>query len=503
MPDTTFNPGTVVTSAWLNDINDRAFNTDGKEFINLARDYNLSPGDDITAALRAAMATGKRIYIPGTPAGAANDWLLSDDLPLLVFDQEIFGDGMFSTRLRSTVANKHAFRNGALSFNRVKISHMGIVTLGTGSPIYFPYAAASAGLVYWSDFSHLYLKAVNANALHLGLEFNTSIRNVIAESATMHTFFLQGGNTTLMDSCYALHCGPDKAGYRSLGGGTFLSCNGINTGGSNFWFGGSSTDTGDTNPGLSIFHAQLINCNMEDFNKFGLKLRQEGTCIVIGGKWARNNAGSTYLALADVSGSSKLHIFGNPRRDIVGTRTSDVSEGISSAYLADFNVSGNGQIVWDDSQTDALVYTKDGINPKPIMSFDTTNRVVTMGIQGASVAGSNTVASSVRYKLSGDSCRVWGRLTLTTKDAAMAGAVRLTGLPFTSNASVTVCGSGSVSRADSITLSGGRTQLGVEVTASTNYIQLFQFGGGVGAVTIDSSAVVSGSIIDFDITYLI
>jgi hypothetical protein len=236
----TFGPGRLFNFAVL------------RSEINIARDFGLRPGQDITAALNEVLSQKRAWYLPGSDP-LDGDWLFSDDLPLKSFDQIGRGDGMFATRLRSTVANKHGFCRGALAANRLRLKEMWVKTLGTGSPLYFPFAAAEAGIMYGSEFNGLRVTAQNANGMHLGLEFQTAVRGCWGESDTMHSFFLQGGNTTKIDGCYAIRCGPNKAGYRSLGGGEFTSANGIDSGGSCFWFGGTGVDAADPQTAQAIF----------------------------------------------------------------------------------------------------------------------------------------------------------------------------------------------------------------------------------------------------------
>lgn len=470
--------------------------------INVARDFNLSPGADITAALREVLADGRGWYLPGTPVGL--DWLISDDLPVASFDQVGEGDGVYATRIRSTVANKHGFRNGVLSANRISLSRMWIQTLGTGSPLYFPYEGPENRLMYSSKFDQLRLTAEAGNALHIANSFSLSIRNTLAESNTGHAFFVNGGNTTLLEACYALKCGDSKAGYRSLAGGAFISCNGLNSGGTNFWFGGTAADTGDVNPGSYIFAAQLINCNVEDFSRFGLKLQTQGTLDMYGGKFGRNDALSTYVAVVHADGTINARFHGNPRDDILGTRRAEAGEGVASPLAADFNrVNASAQLSWEDRNSTPRMMSTGGVNPKPMWTNAMGNVLVTMGIQGGTVAGASTVSSAVRYRLDGDSCRVWGQLTLTVKDPAMSGAIRLTGLPYTSNASAGLCGVGTVSRADRVTPTGGRTQVGCDIQSSSTFIRLMQFGGGEVTSAVLASDIGEGAILYFDITYLL
>lgn len=502
MPDTTFVPGTVVTSEWLNDVNDRAFNIDGKEFINLARDYNLSPGADITAALRAAMATGKRIYIPGTPSGSANDWLISDDLPLLVFDQIIEGDGINSTRIRSTVADKHAFKAGALSANRMRLRDMKIQTLGTGSPLYFP--SNAAGSVYWSEFNNLILLSDNANAMHLGAEFHTMIRGVQAESQQMHAFFVSGGNTTLFDGCYALGCGAEKAGYRSFGGGQFNSCNGINFGGSNFIFGpqSSTTDTNDPLLANAIVWANLINCNMEAFTKYGIKSGFQGNIHIDGGKFTPSIV--NYVAYVDAGSNHRVTITNNTRMDVAGTRVAYVADGITTPLVADFNrrVVSARYFAIGETATRQTGIMSSATSVRPMSSISNEEAAwTTMVMRGATTPGTSVIGSQIRYEQRGESIRLHGRVVLTTKDAAMAGAIRLENLPALPNESVGNAGMGIVTRFDGVTLTGGYTNVVCRIDSGQNYLKLQKVGSGLNAADINATEIIQGAELFFDITY--
>jgi hypothetical protein len=129
------------------------------------------------------------------------------------------------------------------------------------------------------------------------------------------------------------------------------------------------------------------------------------------------------------------------------------------------------------------------------------NTAITLDIAGASVAGANTVTSQVTQKIVGDSVRLVGRITLTTKDAAMAGQLRITGVPTA--AAVTQPGVGTIGRNDNITYGAGRTSLSISSATSQNYLLIAKCGTNLGAAFADSADVVSGSLFDFDITYRI
>jgi hypothetical protein len=482
-------------------------------------------------------------------------WQIDDDIPLQSFDQVWEGDGMTSAIIQQTTRGKDVFVRGALASNRCVMKNFYIKTkdaVGAGtiwetgtayvadncvsadaaggvladarkpyvclvshtsttfaadlaagkwarapSAMYMPYRAAEAGIMFVSKFDMMRFQSLGDGA-HLGLSFNTQIHGGFASSVSGHSYWVQGGNTTLLENTYALFCGPDKAGYRSGGGGTFISANGINSGGSIYWLGGLQNDVWEAQSVSAIYYATLIGCNLEDYTKFGIKGRGQGIVAVHSG--GNRPSYGTYIARTDISGTSEVRYFGKPRFDVGGTRTADASEGVATAYLADHNVaSANNKVTTDDDAS--LQYCQAGINPRQMFSNTLANTAITLGISGASVAGANTVTSQVTQKIVGDSVRLVGRITLTTKDAAMAGQLRITGVPTA--AAVTQPGVGTIGRNENITYGAGRTSLSISSATSQNYLLIAKCGTGIGAAFADSADVVSGSLFDFDITYRI
>jgi hypothetical protein len=525
------------------------------EFINPA-DYNASlvSGSDFTLALRAAMADGRGIVLPGGKNGTSYVMNISDDLPFSTFDQIWHGQGMNTCIIQQTVTGKDVFVRGALASNRVVMNNFWVKTktgtsrgvwatatayaiddstsadaaggvladnrkpyvcliahtsttfaadLAAGrwarapSAIYLPYRAAEDGIMFVSDLNMMRWSG-RGDAMHLGMEFTTTVRGGFASSDSGHAYYIQGGNTSLMQNTYALTCGPDKAGYRSGGGGTFIAPNGINSGGSCFWMGGTQNDIWEAQAISSVFFATLVNPNMEDYTKYGFKGRGQGIATVISG--SNRPSLATYIARADLSGTCELRHQGKPRSDVGGTRTADASESAATAHLADYNIATvNSKFSADDDAS--LLYTTAGINPKTIQTNSLNLTSITLGIAGATVAGANTVSSQCVLKYEGDQVRVSGRLTLTIKDAAMAGQLRITGLPIAASASLPNPGVGLIGRNDSITYGAGRTHLSIGAVTGQTYLLIAKGGSGIGVAFADSADVVSGSVFDFDLLY--
>lgn len=471
-----------------------------KDRINIARDFNLAPGADITSAMQTAMVDGRRIYLPGTPTGDANDWLVSAALPLASYDQVIEGDGWAATRIRQITPDAHIFTNGAFVAQRVRLNGMWLKAVnGLGSPLYFPTDGAKA--MYNSRFSNLVLSADQRNALHVGAGFQITVEQCWAESNGGHAFFVNGGNTTYFENCYALKCGPGKAAYRSPGGGQFNSCNSLNGGSHCFWFAsgfGGPTDAWDPNTNAAVPFAQLINCNMESFTGVAIRNGFSGWVNVIGGKIGGNTTlGYVTHVLAEGPCTTKFY---NVRRDPIGFRVADASLGLPTPALGDFvRTAVNGRFHFDDEQQ--MVYTTAGAGERA-----DTNQYRAVGLTltfaGSTVAGTNALTSACFTKQTGDSQQVWGRLTLTAKDAAASGDARFVGLPVNGRGTSQLPGAGVVARYSGITLTAGYTQLGVEVPTGANHIELWQSGSGLAPSKVNVSQVAVNAQIDFSIGYV-
>lgn len=97
MADTNFIAGTVITSAWLNDVNDHVYNGNSYDDISIVNVLDPSIGfvnDGVTdnaTALAALLASGKsRIYVPKGTYALASPVTVS-----LTTDVYIFGEGKF------------------------------------------------------------------------------------------------------------------------------------------------------------------------------------------------------------------------------------------------------------------------------------------------------------------------------------------------------------------------------------------------------------------------
>jgi hypothetical protein len=132
-----------------------------------------------------------------------------------------------------------------------------------------------------------------------------------------------------------------------------------------------------------------------------------------------------------------------------------------------------------------------------------TSGTFTPTIFGATTAGANTYGTQVGfYRRFGKTVHVQGRIVLTAKDAAMAGAVRIGGLPFTSLNTANSFAAAKIGYYSDIIHPAGALALGsiVEVNAAQlNLYWLVSNGVPAGVVPADLTAI-SGII--FSATYI-
>ena len=117
-------------------------------------------------------------------------------------------------------------------------------------------------------------------------------------------------------------------------------------------------------------------------------------------------------------------------------------------------------------------------------------------LAGASVAGSHTYSTQAgRYYRTGDHVYVTSRIGLSSKDAAMAGAVRITGLPFTAIGGSAANFCVALDLINSITPTAGTEMITAAAIAGAAYIEFQEQNFGGNSANLDSAAIATGSAI--------
>ena len=127
-------------------------------------------------------------------------------------------------------------------------------------------------------------------------------------------------------------------------------------------------------------------------------------------------------------------------------------------------------------------------------------------LAGASTPGTNTYSSQVgRYIRIGNIVTVWCDLVLATKDAAMAGSLRITGLPFTASNISGYNAINGINYFDNVTFTANYTNLASVIASNTNIVQIFQSASGAsgGASTVAPSNISGTTSFHFQISYRI
>lgn len=126
--------------------------------------------------------------------------------------------------------------------------------------------------------------------------------------------------------------------------------------------------------------------------------------------------------------------------------------------------------------------------------------VWTPAVAGATTPGTNTYAiRSGYYTRVGRLVTIFCQVTLATKDVAMAGEVRITGLPFAVVGGV--YGTAAFRSFSGINLTSGYTQLAGSLDQGGTVIRLIQSGSGVSQNVVDSTAIASNASMILSGTY--
>jgi hypothetical protein len=150
----------------------------------------------------------------------------------------------------------------------------------------------ATALVYQSKFSNLVLRSAAGSCLVVRDHFSTSWDNVHVGSDGGHGFEIEGGNSTVLNNCYAhsLTAGNGKAGYRIRNSATLIACNGLDSGDTWGIFGdalGYETDSIN-----NTFQIRLIGCNLEDWATYAIGLIYTGAINLNGTAFVPKSTGT-------------------------------------------------------------------------------------------------------------------------------------------------------------------------------------------------------------------
>ena len=257
-----------------------------------------------TTALQAAIAYcesaeqygGRALYIPG------GRYLITGALTLSKEFITIFGDGAWESQIYAVGLSTGALVTANIEYLRPFLHDFGIVNTGTGKGIDF---SNIFGQVYLGELKNLYIESGD-DGFYAPRFFSMVMMNVSSLSRTGHSFRVACGPGVNWIGCYALECGPGKAGYRLRGGILMNACNGLNEG--DFWgvFGSNPSNLdGFQNdfPDNDFPDITLLNCNLERWGSLttgGEAVRVVNTYrtfTFLGGKIDRFDLATNYSAI--------------------------------------------------------------------------------------------------------------------------------------------------------------------------------------------------------------
>jgi hypothetical protein len=350
MTSTVFVSGTTIASDWLNDVNAVVYtpsgtplpnalangtsNTQGSSLVGYlpasgppsptitvqaklrdvvsVKDFGAE-GDghtDDTAAIQAAIAYcessvqygGRALYIPG------GRYITTGSLTISKEFLTIYGDGPWESQIYAVGLATSALTTAVMNYLRPVFNNFGVVNTGTGKGIDFGNITSPPvfdGQVYLGELKNIYIESGD-DGFYAPHFFSMSMINVSSLSRSGHSFRVACGPGVNWIGCYALQCGPGKAGYRLRGGILMNACNGLNEG--DFWgvFGsnpsnldGFQNDFDDNDfPDIT-----LLNCNLERWGSLttgGEAVRVVNTYrsfTFIGGKIDRFDLATNYSAI--------------------------------------------------------------------------------------------------------------------------------------------------------------------------------------------------------------
>jgi len=139
---------------------------------------------------------------------------------------------------------------------------------------------------------------------------------------------------------------------------------------------------------------------------------------------------------------------------------------------------------------------------------DITDAALTEGtwtptLIGSTTAGTQTYSVQVgTYIKIGKLIHIQGYVAISAKDAAMAGDLRVGGLPFATSTATNNYGSISTSVFIGLTLGSGLTQVGLRIDPNTSYLTVVASGSATAAAVVTVANTATTAYIAFGGTYI-
>jgi len=241
--------------------------------IRTAEDYGSLAGANAAPAINAQItAEGRFILPPG-------DFKVQDSILPGKHGGASYGAGKEVSRLIANgMAGTSVFKaSNPNAYIRHDYHDFGVVGDGTvvdgvtsACDHAMDWTLGSGRLVYQSSFRNLNLSGLGS-AFKAPSAFSITLDRVDTWSVDGHGFEMGGGNTTLLQGCYAHKVGTGKAGYRIRTSATLVSCNGLDADNDCMW-----GHFGDNGPSKAVYQITLVGCNVEDFGSVGIGLEYTG-----------------------------------------------------------------------------------------------------------------------------------------------------------------------------------------------------------------------------------
>jgi len=245
------------------------------------RRYGADPtgSADSTTAIQNALNVVQPVYLP------TGNYKITAALNNGVSKRRIYGDGPALSVLRPAGAINTLVNTASLSC--VLMSDFGIL----GDATTLDGITQAAGVAFYESRFENVDVWTGGRAFYLPGEFNTELVNCQGSSHNANVFELNGGNSTALRGCYAHQVPAGKYGYRIYASAHLDSCTGIDSPEGGEW-GLFGANIGSGDPVNANYAVTLTNCDIEDFNNTGVRLRGTGVAKITGSVFDAKASGS-------------------------------------------------------------------------------------------------------------------------------------------------------------------------------------------------------------------